>query len=78
MVVGSGAQVHLVFLAHKHLMKNVTKRNVPLQLETAGKDLTLGTIGNLLCGGIVCHGSAFNPVLSVSLLSRNVLRVTEC
>ena len=44
-------------------MTNVTKLNVPLQLETAGGDLTLDLIGDLLCGGIVCH------LLSVSLVS---------
>ena len=66
MVVDSGAEeVNLVWLAHKHLMKNVTKLTVPLQLETAGGDLTLDTIGDLLCGGIVCHGCVFNPPLSV-------------
>ena len=69
MVVDSGAEVHLVCPAHKHLMKNVTKMTVPLQLETAGGDLTLDTIGDLLCGGIVCHGCVFHPLLSVSLFS---------
>ena len=47
----------------------MTKLSVPLQLETAGGDLTLDVIGDLLCGGIVCHGCAFNPLLSVSLFS---------
>ena len=32
-------------------------------------DLTLDTIGDLLCGGIVCHGSVFNPLLTISLFS---------
>ena len=32
-----------------------------------GGDLTLDTIGELLCGGIVCHGCVFRPLLSVSL-----------
>ena len=27
----------------------------------------LGTIGDLLCGGIVCHGCVFNPLLTVNL-----------
>ena len=69
MVVHSVADVHVVCLAHKHLMKIVTKLTVPLQLETAGGDLTLDTIGDLLCGGIVCHGCVFNPLLSVRLFS---------
>ena len=33
------------------------------------RDLALDTIGDLLCGGIVCHGCVFNPLLSVSLFS---------
>ena len=69
MIVDSGAEVHLVCPAHKHFLTNVTKLSVPLQLETAGGDLTLDVMGDLLCGGIVCHGCVFNPVLSVSLFS---------
>ena len=65
MILDSGAEEHLVCPAHKHFLTNVTKLNVPLQLETAGRDLTLCVIGDLLCGGIVCH----EPLLSVSLLS---------
>ena len=42
---------------------------VPLQLGTAGGDLTLHTIGDFLCGGIVCHGCVFNPLLTVSRFS---------
>ena len=60
MVVDSGEEVHLVCPAHKHLMKNVAKLADPLQLETAGGDLTLDTIGDLLRGGIVCHGCVFS------------------
>ena len=44
MVVDSGAEVHLVCPAHKHFMKNLSKLDVPLQLETAGGDLTLLTV----------------------------------
>ena len=66
MVVDSGAEVNLVCLAQKHFMKHVTKLHVPLQLETAGGDLILDTIGDLLCGGTVCHGCVFNPLLTVS------------
>ena len=69
MVVDSGAEVHLVCPAHTHFMKNLSKLDVPLQLETAGGDLTLETIGDLFCGGIVCHGCVFNPLLTVSLFS---------
>ena len=47
------AQKYIWCPVHKHLLKNVTKLTVPLQLETAGGDLTLDTIGDLLCGGIV-------------------------
>ena len=65
MVVDSGAEVHLVCPAHKHFMKNLSKLDVPLQLETAGGDLTVDTIGDLFCGGIVCHGCVFNPLLTV-------------
>ena len=61
--------MHLVCPAHKHFMKNLSKLDVPLQLETAGGDLTLDTIGDLFCGGIVCHGCVFNPLLTVSLFS---------
>ena len=79
--------------AHKHFLTNVTKLSVPLQLETAGGDLTLDVIGDLLCGGIVCHGCVFNPLLSVSLFKaargekdghfdessmRDVLKDMEC
>ena len=66
MIVDSGAEVHLVCTAHKHFLTNVTKLNVPLQLETAGG---VDVIGDLLCGGIVCDGCVFNRVLSVSLFS---------
>ena len=69
MVVDSGAEVHLECPAHKHFMKNLSKLDVPWQLETAGGDLTLDTIGDLFCGGIVCHGCVFNPLLTVSLFS---------
>ena len=69
MVVDSGADVHLVRPAHKHFTKNLSKLDVPLQFETAGGDLTLGTIGELFCGGIVCRGCVFNPLLTVSLFS---------
>ena len=47
----------------------MTKLNVPLQLETAGGDLTLDVIGDVHCGGIVCQRCEFNPLLSVSLFS---------
>ena len=47
----------------------MTKLSVPLQLETAGRDLTPEVIGDLLCGGIVCHGCVFNQLLSVGLFS---------
>ena len=40
-VVDSGAEVHLVCPAQKQFLKNVTKLNVPLQLETTGGDSTL-------------------------------------
>ena len=56
MIVDSSAEVHAESPAHKHFLTNVTKLSVPLQLETAGGDLTLDVIGDLLCGGIVCHG----------------------
>ena len=69
MVVDSGVEVHLVCPAHKHLLRKLTKLTVPLQLETAGGDLTLDTIGDLHCGGILCQGCVFNPLLSVSLFS---------
>ena len=69
MIVDSGAEVHLVCPAHKHFLTNVTKLSVSLHMETAGRDLTLDVIGDLLCGGIVCHGCVFNPVLSVSFFS---------
>ena len=69
MVVDSGAQVHLVCPAHEHFMKKLSKLDVPFQLETAGGDLTLNTIGDLFCGGIVCHRCVFNPLLTVSLFS---------
>ena len=69
MVVDSGAEVHLVCSAHKQFMKNLSKLDVPLQLETAGGDLTFDTIGDLFCGGIVCRGCVFNPLLTVSLFS---------
>ena len=69
MIVGSDAEVHLVCPAHKHILTNVTMLSVPLQLDTAGGDLTLDVIGDMLCGGIVCHGCVFNPLLSVSLFS---------
>ena len=69
MVVDSGAEVHWVCPAHKHFMQNLSKLDVPLQLETAGGDLTLDTIGDLFCGGIVCHGCVFNPLLTVSFFS---------
>ena len=61
--------MHLVCPAHKHFMKNLSKLDVPLQLETAGGDLTLDTIGDLFCGGIVCRGCVFNHLLTVSLFS---------
>ena len=67
MIVDSGAELHLVCPAHKHFLTNMTKLSVPLQLETAGGDLTLDVIGDLLCGTIVCHGYVFNPLLSVTL-----------
>ena len=69
MVVDSGAEVHLVCPAHKHLMKNVTKLTVPLQLETAAGDVALDTIGDLLCRSVVCHGCVFSPIFSDSLFS---------
>ena len=72
MVVDSGTELHLVCPAHKHFLTNVTKLSVPLQLETAGgdsRDLTLDVIGDLFCGGIVCHGCVFTSLLSVSLFS---------
>ena len=50
-------------------MEHLSKLDVPLQLETAGGDLTLDTIGDLFCGGIVCHGVVFNPLLTVTLFS---------
>ena len=52
MVGDSGAEVPLVCPAQKHFMKNLSKLDVPLQLETAGGDLTLDVIGDLFCGGI--------------------------
>ena len=68
MIVDSGAEVHLVCPAHKHFLTNVTKLSVPLQLETAGGNLTLHVVGDLRCGGIVCRGCVFNPpALSQSL-----------
>ena len=69
MIVDSGAEVHLVCPAPKHFLTNVTQLNVPLQRENAGGDLTLDVIGDLLCGGLVCHGCVFNPLLSVSLFT---------
>ena len=56
-------------------MKNVTKLTVPLQLETAGGDLTLDTIGDLLCGGIVCHGLCVqSPALRQSFSAQPEVR----
>ena len=55
----------MLCLARRHFMKNVAKSNVPLQLEIAGGELTLDTIGD----GIVWHGCVFNPLLTVSLFS---------
>ena len=69
MIVDSDAEVHLGDPAHKHLWTNVTKLNVPLQLETVGDVLTLDVIGDLLCDDIKCHGCVFNSLLSVSLFS---------
>ena len=69
MVVDSGAVVHLVCPARKDFLRNVTELTVPLQLETTGGDLTLDTIGDVLCGGIDRHGCVFNSLLSVSLFS---------
>ena len=89
MVVDSGAEVHLVCPAHKHFMNNLSKLDVPLQLETAGGDLTLDTIGDLFCGGIACRDCVFNPcsqsvssarpeVRKMDICMRGVLRVTVC
>ena len=50
---------------HKRLMTNVTKLQEPLQLETAGGDLSLDTVGDLICGGVVFRGYLFNPLLNV-------------
>ena len=69
MILDSAEEVHLVCPAHKMFMKSVTKLTIPSQLETAGGELTLDTIGDLHCGGIVCHGCVFNPLLTVSLFS---------
>ena len=89
-IVDSGAEVNLACPAHKHFLTNVTKLNVPLQLETAGGDLTLDVIGDLLCGGIVCHGCVFSIPCSQSVSSalpevrkmdistRDVLKAMEC
>ena len=62
MVVDSGAEVHLVCLALKHFMQKVTKWH-------AGEDSALDTIGDLLCGGIVCHGCLFSLLLTFCLFS---------
>ena len=92
MIVDSSAEVNLVCPAHKHFLTNVTKLSVPLQLETAGRDLTLDVIGNLICGGIVCHGcvcvcsipasqsvsSAMPEVRKMDFSTRDVLKVMEC
>ena len=66
-IVDSGAEVHLVCLAHKHFLTNLTKSSVPFQLETAGEDLTSDVMGDLLCGGIVSWLCVQSPALSQSL-----------
>ena len=66
MVVDSGAEALVVCPADKHFMNQVTK----LHLPTAGGDVTLDTIGDPLCGAIVCYGCVFHLLLTVlSLLS---------
>ena len=71
MIVDSGAEVHLVCPAHKHFLDKRDKVSVP----PAVGDLTLDVIGDLLCGGIVCHGCVFNPCSqSVSSLLPEVRR----
>ena len=69
MIVDSGAEVRLVCPAHKHFLTNMTKLSVPLQLETAGGDLTLDVIGTCSEAASVCHGCVFSPLLSLSLFS---------
>ena len=69
MVVDSAAEVHLVCAALKHFMNKRDGVACSVQPETAGGDVTLDTIGDLLCGGIVCHGSAFNTLLIFSHFS---------
>ena len=90
MIVDSGAEVQLVCPAHKHFLTNVTKLSVPLQLKTVGRDLTLDVVGDLLCGGIVCHGcvcsipssqsslfgAARGEMMDISM--RDVLKALEC
>ena len=41
--------------AHEHLMAHLTKRRGPLHLDTAGGDLNLDPVGDLICGGVVCR-----------------------
>ena len=69
MIDDSRAEIRLVCPTHKHRMTNVTKLQEPLQLETAGGDVSLDTVGDLICGGVVCRGCLCNPMLSVSLFS---------
>ena len=76
MVVDFGAEEHLVCPAHKHFMKNGTKLHLPMQLETTGGDLSLDTMGDLLCGNITCRSCVFSPLLTGTLFS--IARGEKC
>ena len=68
--LSTSSEVAPVFAARdqtKDFLTNVTKLNVPLQLATAGGDLTVDVIGDLLCGGIVSWMCVQSPALSQSL-----------
>ena len=61
-----------------HLMKDVTKLQKPLQLETAGGDLSIATVGDLTCGSVVCRGY-FLPGETISLgFLRKLLHFLHC
>ena len=68
LIIDTSAQIQLVCPARKkNFMTSVTKVQEPLPLETAVGDLSLDTVGDLICGGVVCRSRVFNPLLSVSL-----------
>ena len=79
-IVDSGAEIHVVCPAHKHIMTCVTKQQEQLQLETAGGDLIVDTVGGLICGSVVCRGGLFNsPAQNRTDTSvQGVMRVMAC